>query len=99
LLKNQKLPFKRFQIGPVFRDEPVGPNRVRQLTQCDIDTIGAKIKDQAELLAAFNEILTSLKVNSTIYVNNRKLLNEILEEQKIEISKLKPELEIIGKYN
>jgi histidyl-tRNA synthetase len=83
IANNQKLPFKRFQIGPVFRDEPVKGNRLRQFTQCDIDTIGAKVKNQAELLAAFNDILTSLKVNSTIYVNNRKLLNEILEEQKI----------------
>lgn len=79
----QKLPFKRFQIGPVFRDEPVKGNRLRQFTQCDIDTIGAKVKDQAELLAAVNEILNSLKINSVIYVNNRKLLNEILDEAKI----------------
>ncbi|MDA3836726.1 MAG: ATP phosphoribosyltransferase regulatory subunit [Nanoarchaeota archaeon] len=80
----QKLPFKRFQIGPVFRDEPVKGNRVRQLTQCDIDTVGAKVKDQAEILAAFQEILTALKIDSTIYVNNRKLLNEILDEYNIE---------------
>jgi len=84
IAQNQKLPFKRFQIGPVFRDEPVKGNRLRQFTQCDIDTIGAKVKDQAELLTAVQEIMTALKINSTIYVNNRKLLNEILEEQKIE---------------
>lgn len=83
IANQQKLPFKRFQIGPVFRDEPVKGNRVRQFTQCDIDTVGATIKDQAELLNIMNEILKSLKVESTIYVNNRKLLNEILEEQKI----------------
>jgi histidyl-tRNA synthetase len=81
--KNQKTPYKRFQIGPVFRDEPVQGNRQRQFTQCDIDIIGAKIKDQAELLAATKEILDSLKIPSKIYVNNRKLLNEILEEQGI----------------
>ena len=78
---NQKLPFKRFQIGPVFRDEPVSENRVRQLTQCDIDTIGATIKDEAEILAVIKEVLDALKIKSIIYVNNRKLLNEILEEQ------------------
>lgn len=84
IAKLQKLPFRRFQIGPVFRDEPTTGNRLRQFTQCDIDTIGAKVKDQAELLAAFSNILTALKVQSTIYVNNRKLLNEILDEQKVE---------------
>lgn len=82
--KLQKLPFKRFQIGPVFRDEPVKGNRLRGFTQCDIDTIGATVKDQAELLAVVNEILSSLKIKSVIYVNNRKLLNEILDEQKID---------------
>ena len=87
IAKNQKLPFKRFQIGPVFRDEPVGPNRLRQLTQCDIDTIGATIKDEAEILAATKEILDSLKIPSIIYVNNRKLLNEILDEQEIKSKK------------
>lgn len=80
----QKLPFKRFQIGPVFRDEPVKGNRLRQFTQCDIDTIGAKVKDQAELLSAVKDILSALKIKSVIYVNNRKLLNEILEEAGIE---------------
>jgi histidyl-tRNA synthetase len=78
---NQKLPFKRFQIGPVFRDEPANTNRFRQFTQCDIDTIGATIRDQAEILSATKEILEALKINSIIYVNNRKLLLEILDEQ------------------
>jgi len=83
IAQNQKLPFKRFQIGPVFRDEPVQGNRLRQFTQCDIDTVGANIKDEAEILAATRDILDALKIKSTIYVNNRKLLNEILDEQGI----------------
>jgi len=83
LAQNQKLPFKRFQIGPVFRDEPVNTNRFRQFTQCDIDTVGATIKDEAEILAATKEILDTLKIKSVVYVNNKKLLNEILEEQGI----------------
>lgn len=83
IAKNQKLPFKRFQIGPVFRDEPVQGNRLRQFTQCDIDTIGATIQDQAEILSVMKDILFALKINSTFYVNNRKLLNQILEENNI----------------
>jgi histidyl-tRNA synthetase len=81
--QNQKLPYKRFQIGPVFRDEPVNSNRFRQFIQCDIDTIGSTIADQAEILSATKEILNALKINSTIYVNNRELLNQILEENQI----------------
>ncbi len=87
IAKNQKLPFKRFQIGPVFRDEPISENRLRQFTQCDIDTIGANIKDEAEILAATKDILDALKIKSIIYINNRKLLNEVLEEQKIKNKK------------
>jgi histidyl-tRNA synthetase len=81
--KNQKLPFKRFQIGPVFRDEPVQGNRLRQFTQCDCDVIGSTVRDEAELLFIAKEILSALRINNTIYVNNRKLLNEILEYLKV----------------
>jgi len=73
LAKNKKLPFKRYQTGVVFRDEPIKPGRFRQFTQCDADIIGSTIKDEAEIL----------KIVSVINVNNRKLLNEILEEQGI----------------
>ena len=77
---NKKLPFRRYQIGYVFRDEPVRCNRVRQITQCDIDIVGSTIKDEAEILKVFSELLKKLKIEYSIYINNRKLLNEILEE-------------------
>lgn len=80
IAKNKKLPYRRFQIGPVFRDEPVQGNRLRQFTQCDIDIVGATIKDEAEILSAVKDILDSLKIDFVIYINNRKLLNEILDE-------------------
>ncbi len=83
LAENKKLPYKRFQIGSVFRDEPAQGNRLRQFTQCDIDTIGSTIKDEAEILAAIKEILNALKTKSVIYINNRKLLDEILNELNI----------------
>jgi len=83
---NIKLPFKRYQIGPVFRDEPVTANRFRQLTQCDIDTIGdSSISADSECVAAFADILKELKIPFEIQVNNRKLLNSIIES--VQISK------------
>lgn len=81
--QNKKLPYRRYQIGPVFRDEPVSANRVRQITQCDVDIIGSGIKDDAEVLLASSKLLDALNIKYTIYVNNRKLLNQILEEQKV----------------
>lgn len=78
LAKNKKLPYKRYQIGPVFRDEPVSTKRFRQFTQCDADIIGSTIKNEAELLALTSKILKQLNIKATILINNRKLLNEIL---------------------
>ena len=81
LMQNQKLPYKRFQIGYVFRDEPVSSNRFRQITQCDVDVIGSSVKEEAEILSITKKIFDSLGIKFVIYFNNRKLLNEILEEQ------------------
>ena len=78
---NKKLPYRRYQIGPVFRDEPVTANRWRQFTQCDVDILGSTTQDEAEILKISSEILNQLKIKFTININNRKLLNEILEEQ------------------
>src|SRR3989338_692273 len=50
LAKNRKLPYKRYQTGEVFRDEPVSSSRFRQFTQCDVDVIGSSLKDEAEVL-------------------------------------------------
>ncbi|MEM3405915.1 MAG: ATP phosphoribosyltransferase regulatory subunit [Candidatus Pacearchaeota archaeon] len=83
LYKNKKLPFKRYQIGEVFRDEPTSSNRFRQFTQCDVDIVGSTIKDEAEILSLAKNILDELNVKATIYINNRKLLNEILDSEEI----------------
>jgi len=79
LSQNKKLPYKRFEIGPVFRDEPVGQNRWRQFSQCDADIIGSTVKDEAEILKMASEILKKLNIKFTINFNNKKLLNEIIE--------------------
>ena len=84
LMKNRKLPYKRCEIGYVFRDEPVSSNRFRQITQCDVDIIGSTTKDEAEVLTIVRDVLYTLGIKFVIYVNNRKLLNEILEKENIE---------------
>ena len=81
IAKNQKLPYKRFQIGEVFRDEPTSSARFRQFTQCDVDIIGSSVKDEAEILAIAEESLNQLGIRGIIYVGNRKLINEILESE------------------
>jgi len=80
-----KLPFKRYEIGRVFRDGPIKLGRYREFWQCDCDTIGTKsMLAEAEILSMANDIFKKLGLNVTIKVNNRKLLNGILEEAGID---------------
>lgn len=82
---NIKLPFKRYQIGPVFRDEPIRQGRTRQFIQCDADIIGdGTTNADAECLALITDILKELGIETAIRLNNRKLLNAIIESVEIE---------------
>mgnify|MGYP001585296805 CR=1 FL=1 len=83
IAKNKKLPYKRYQIGSVFRDEPVSSNRFREFTQCDIDVVGSGYKEDAEVLKITSKILDELGIKYNIYINSRRLLNEILDKEGI----------------
>ena len=101
-------PFKRYQIGKVYRGERPQKGRYREFYQCDIDIIGdgeLSIVNDAEMPSV---IYTTIKEfgfdNFTIRINNRKLLNGLfaelsLEEQSIEIMRIIDKLEKIGKDN
>ncbi|MCK4649668.1 histidine--tRNA ligase [Candidatus Pacearchaeota archaeon] len=84
LARNQRLPFKRFEIARVFRDEPVSSNRFREFTHCDVDVVGSSLRDEAEVLSLVKSILDELGIESVVYFNNRKLLNEIMVGEDIE---------------
>ncbi|MBI4153050.1 histidine--tRNA ligase [Candidatus Woesearchaeota archaeon] len=76
---NIKLPFKRYELGKVFRDGPIKTGRMREFWQCDADIIGTKsMLADAELLALAQEAFRALKLDITIRVNNRKLLNGLI---------------------
>lgn len=81
LMEGKKLPYRRYSIGPVFRDEPVSSARLRQITQCDVDVVGSTPRDEAEILKIAEEILTRLGIDFEINFNSRRLLNEILLKQ------------------
>ncbi len=83
IAKNKRLPYRRYQIGNVFRDEPVSSNRFREFVQCDVDVVGSDYRDDAEILKITSKILNELNIKYDIYVNSRRLLNEILDEQGI----------------
>ena len=80
-----KMPFKRYEVGPVFRDGPIKMGRTRQFWQCDADIIGSKsMLAEAELLSIVQTVFNELNLKVVIKVNNRKLLNGILDQVKIE---------------
>ncbi len=78
--QNLKMPFKRYEIGKVFRDGPVRAGRLREFTQCDADVVGVKsVAADAELIRMTFDIFTELGLNVSVSVNNRKLLFGLFE--------------------
>jgi histidyl-tRNA synthetase len=76
-------PFRRYQSGPVWRNEKPGPGRYRQFTQFDADTVGAaSVAADAELCMLAADTLEALGVKRGQYVikvNSRKILDGVLE--------------------
>ena len=81
--QNLPKPFRRYQVGPVWRNEKPGPGRFRQFTQFDADTVGASsVAADAELCMLTADTLEALGVprgQYVIKVNNRKVLDGLLE--------------------
>jgi histidyl-tRNA synthetase len=81
--KELPLPFRRYQAGPVFRLEKPGPGRFREFYQCDFDTVGAgSVAADAEACMILVDALDELGIkpgNFEIRVNNRKVLNGLME--------------------
>ncbi len=79
--KRIPMPFKRYQIGRVWRYDNPQRGRYREFWQCDIDTVGSSdLYFDAEILGAVNDSLKSLGIQDfVIKINNRKFSNGILE--------------------
>lgn len=85
---NLKMPFKRYQIGEVFRDGPLKLGRYREFAQCDVDIVGVKsMAADAEMIAIAQDIFQRLQLNVVIRVNSRKLLNGIVATAGIKAEK------------
>jgi histidyl-tRNA synthetase len=77
------IPFRRYQVGPVWRNEKPGPGRYREFYQFDIDTVGtASMAADAEVCCVLADALEAIRIprgDYLIKVNNRKALNGVLE--------------------
>lgn len=74
-----ELPYKRYEIGKVFRDGPVKRGRLREFTQCDADIAGtAGPEAEVELLQLAADIFRELGIGIVARWNNRQFLGELL---------------------
>ncbi|MFV1917049.1 MAG: ATP phosphoribosyltransferase regulatory subunit, partial [Patescibacteria group bacterium] len=79
------IPFKRYQIQPVWRGDAPQKGRYREIYQCDVDIVGSKSPmADAEILAIISDSLTILGFDSfKTRINSRKVLNESMSSAKI----------------
>ena len=101
-------PFRRYQIGKVYRGERPQKGRFREFYQCDIDIIGdgeLSIINDAEMPAVIYSTIKDLGFEDfTICINNRKLLSGLfkeldLEDKSVDIMRIIDKIEKIGKEN
>lgn len=75
-----QLPFKRYQIQPVWRADRPQKGRYREFYQCDADVVGSdSLLNEVELMQIVDTVFTRLGVRVQIKINNRKILSGIAE--------------------
>lgn len=98
LNKDLALPFRRYEIGKVFRNGPVKAGRTREFYQCDVDVVGIdnRLIEAEQILMAIN---TYKELGIDIYVkyNNRKLMSGLIKLSGIEDNKVDSVIGIIDK--
>ena len=101
--QNLPKPFRRYQLGQVWRNEKPGPGRYREFTQFDADTVGsASPAVDAELLMMFADSLEALGLKRGDYVvkfNSRRLLDGVLDAAGVDPSKRGTVLRAMDKYD
>lgn len=75
-----QMPFKRYQIQPVWRADRPQKGRYREFYQCDADVVGSdSLLNEVELMQIVDEVFTRFGINVCIKINNRKILTGIAE--------------------
>ncbi|MEE9452876.1 MAG: histidine--tRNA ligase [Paracoccaceae bacterium] len=96
-------PYRRYAVGPVWRNEKPGPGRYRQFYQCDADTVGTPtVAADAEICGMLSDTLEAVGIPRGDYivrVNNRKVLNGVMETAGIlnmsDLSKFEAERSVV----
>ncbi len=75
-----QLPFKRYQIQPVWRADRPQKGRYREFYQCDADVVGSdSLLCEVELLEIIDDVFSQLGIRTAIKLNNRKILSGIAQ--------------------
>lgn len=98
LNKNLRLPFRRYEIGKVFRNGPVKLGRTREFYQCDIDVVGIdnRLIEAEQILMAINTY-KDLGIDIFVKYNNRKLMSGLILEAGISSDKINSVIGVIDK--
>ncbi len=92
------MPFKRYEIGKVFRDGPIKAGRFREFTQCDVDIVGVTSQAaEAELMMMAIDAFDRLNLQINIQYNNRKLLVGLLQLFEVEQQQMNQVILILDK--
>ena len=96
--RNLKMPFKRYEIGKVFRNGPVKSGRAREFYQCDVDCVGVSgVHIEAELICIAVKGFQKLGIEPVVKYGNRKLLSSIIESAGIAKDKTDTAIGIVDK--
>ena len=100
ITKDLRLPFKRYEIGKVFRDGPVKTGRDREFIQCDVDVVGISGQMiEAELISLFIEGYNKLGIDVIVRYNSRNLMSGLIIEQGISSELVSNVITIIDKLD
>jgi histidyl-tRNA synthetase len=101
--QNLAKPYRRYQVGPVWRNEKPGPGRYREFLQFDADTVGsASPSADAELLMMLSDTLEALGLKRGDYIvklNSRKLLDAVMNDAGIDPSRRGTVLRAMDKFD
>lgn len=94
------MPFKRYQIQPVWRADKPQKGRYREFIQCDLDTVGtASPLADAEIITAVYETFVALGFSFRIFINSRPILYSLMEKAGMPKEKYQTSIQIIDKLD
>jgi histidyl-tRNA synthetase len=98
--KGLRMPFKRYAIGRVFRDGPLKLGRYREFWQCDVDVVGCNdFVAEVELMNMVKDVFRQLDVEVVIKVNDRRILDAVVESCGVSKSKITDVILVVDKLD